>query len=344
MSTALAVRTAPPVDPRDAALTVHRDAWAGTSAKVRAAAACQASDADTLVSLVFAYLWERNPDTSPHTCRSYAAGVRRFVSWARATGHPILRPGRHAGTAYRADLMATLGPGSANVRLGAARALYHALDWAGLDHADPFRHVAGVRDPRAEGAQRDEYSPAVVALMLRAARDPLDRLIVTLAAGCGLRCSEMTGLTWADVDLAAGTARVLGKGRKPARVHLTVEARDALADLPHREGPVMLAGTPDRDGRPRPVSGATVRYRTARMAAAAGVVPSHRGPRTTDGERVDLGPHRLRHSFGTTLARRYGVDVARAGLRHANLSTTSRYVKRGADELAAFAREHRLGA
>ena len=112
-----------------------------------------------------------------------------------------------------------------------------------------------------------------------------------------------------------------------------------------RTGFVLLASTPDRDGRPRPISGSTIRYRVARMAAAAGVVPSHRGrrPRTQDGELVAVGPHRLRHGYGTELAERYGVDAAQAGLRHASLATTGRYLKRRDVRVRAFAQEYRLG-
>ena len=45
-----------------------------------------------------------------------------------------------------------------------------------------------------------------------------DRLAMELLYGAGLRVSELVALNFGSVDLAEGVARVMGKGRKEARV------------------------------------------------------------------------------------------------------------------------------
>jgi integrase/recombinase XerC len=47
--------------------------------------------------------------------------------------------------------------------------------------------------------------------------------------------------------------------------------------------------------------------------------------------------HGLRHTAGTEVARRHGIDAAADLLRHANLQTTRRYSKRSRAERRAIA-------
>jgi site-specific recombinase XerD len=347
MTTALALRAAPTVDTRSVNLEEHRDAWAGPTAKARATLAAEDHRAPALVSLVWGYLYERSTSTSQHTARAYAQGVRRYVMWAETHQVDILHPDRNTGTAYRAHLERHYGPASAGTRLVAARSLYHALAWVGFDgdHRDPFRDVKAPRDTRPQHLIRPEYEPNIVRGMWNAAEDDLDRLILTLAGGSGLRAQEMLNLRWEHVNLPRRVAFVMGKGAKPAEVYLTDQCLQILERNACAEGPVLLASTLDRDGNPRPISGSTLRYRTARMAARAGEIPSHRGrrPRRPDGTLVDAGPHRLRHYLASSIAERHDIGVAQDALRHSSPATTSRYVHRRGVKVEAFAREHQLG-
>ena len=334
MTGALALRTAPPADPRHVNLAEHHAAWSSPTGKARAAIALERWNAPALVSLVWAFLHSRSARTSQHTAVSYGVGVRRFVAWAAARREDLIRPARTMGTAYRADLEQHYGPASAGTRLVAARALYAALDWIGLvdDGRSPFRHVKAPRDHRPQESIRPEFPPATVHRMWAAAQDDLDRTVLCLAAGSGLRAGEMLALRWEDVNLTERTAAVLGKGRKPATVYLTDECVEVLQRQPIRTGRVL------------PVSASTIRYRTARMAAAAGDLPTHRGrrPRRQDGTIHDAGPHRLRHFFCSSVAEAFDLGVAQAAARHSSPATTSRYVKRRGSRVEAFAREHRL--
>lgn len=326
------VNTLATYQPTSTSIETHHAAWTGPAGRTRAAEAVRDHDADMLTSLVWAYAYERNTDVSPHTVRSYALGVRRFVAWAQDTGVNLLRPAKNVGTGYRAHLQSSLGPGSANTRLTAARVLYNALEWVGLEAVNPFRNVKRVRDPRPAEKVRDQYSAVTVALMLQHAQDDLDRLIVLLGAGSGARAAEMASLTWDDINLEDGTAHVIGKGNRPGTLYLTQETVETLERQPHRTGSVLRSPRNTQDETA--ASASTLRYRAARMARAAG--------ETKPGQQ--LGVHRLRHRYGTALAERYGLGVAQSGMRHASPTTTSRYVKERDRQLQAFAEEHNLAS
>jgi integrase/recombinase XerC len=110
---------------------------------------------------------------------------------------------------------------------------------------------------------------------------------------------------------------VVGKGRRirdvPAASALLDELAAIRPDAPADADPVL------------PFGPARARERLQRLCAAAGV-------RYTGRE-----VHGLRHTAGTEITRRHGIDAAADILRHANLQTTRRYSKRTAAERRAIA-------
>jgi integrase/recombinase XerC len=329
--------------PAGAELDVHHNAWMGAGAKPRAAAAARDHDHDTLWSLVAAMLAEGDR-VSPHTVRAYHAGVLRYLAWAKASGVAILRPERGTGTRYRLDLMrAYANPGTVNTRLSGARALYRALAWIGLEHADPFAQVRGIRDGRAPEAVRPAYSHREVAALLGAATDPHDRVVILLGADAGLRAAEMLALDWAHVTLPdrdasgawsdTGAMLVHGKGRTERVMPIGDELADALDALPSRSGAVVA--------HVRSSSG--LRYRVACLATRAGLIEHARPPKGTARRGMTLGLHRLRHRFGTDVVREHGIAVGQAALRHSNPQTTARYAKEREHQVAALVRTLRRG-
>lgn len=133
----------------------------------------------------------------------------------------------------------------------------------------------------------------------------------------GLRISEALALRLADVDVAAGTIRVLhGKGDRARTVGVDAAALDVLGvwierrqalDLPAR-GPLFctLKG--------RPLATSYIRALMPRLALRAGI-----------GKRVHA--HGFRHTLASEL-RREGVDIAVISkqLGHATIATTSVYL------------------
>ena len=116
-----------------------------------------------------------------------------------------------------------------------------------------------------------------------------DRAVLTLLWRSGLRIAEALALRPADINLSAGTARVLkgknGKSRTVALDTLTCSALEAwLAVRPPGQGPVFCPVS--KPGQP--LKSNHVRNRLRRLAARAGIE-----------KRVH--PHSLRHSYAVEL-------------------------------------------
>lgn len=195
-------------------------------------------------------------------------------------------------------------------RLAAGRRLYAALRWARATEADPFAGVrpAGERTSAAERSQA--YTPEHVARLMQAASDPLDRLAVALGAH-GLRLAEFLSLRTADLQLAEGSLRVLGKGGKRRTVFLDAAAVDAIQGYmssPRRKGtgPGLLIP---------PITPQGFRARLRRLCRSAQV--------------PYLGFHALRHFCGTALYERTGdLGAVADHLGHASLDTARIYARR----------------
>ena len=241
---------------------------------------------------------------SKHTLAAYARGVRELVAlWQ---GVNLLRPGRSDGALYVRTLEdAGLKPATVALKLAAARCLYRALRWSGATEARPFEDVRPARDKENPADKRDAYAFEEIERMLHAAAERDDwhgALLVLLGAHAGLRVSEMVSLSWANVNLQRGTLRVVGKGRKPAKVTLSRRLIDHLGRRPGK-GPVFPY-----------THRATAHRKVVKLAQLAGVPP--------------LGVHALRHSCGTRM-RAEGRDpfAIAEHLRHQDLNTTKRYTK-----------------
>ncbi|WP_237702384.1 tyrosine recombinase XerC [Opitutus terrae] len=141
-----------------------------------------------------------------------------------------------------------------------------------------------------------------------------DRLVLELLYGAGLRVSELTGLNYGAIDLEAGVARIVGKGRKErlcpiGRVAVAVlrKFRDEFAPATAPDAPVIVTQRGTRMS-PREVQLMLKRY------LALAELP------------MDLTPHKLRHSYATHLLNA-GADLrlVQELLGHAQLATTQVY-------------------
>lgn len=96
-------------------------------------------------------------------------------------------------------------------------------------------------------------SEADYAMALVLAQDPIIRAMLLLGGMAGLRCCEMARLRWADVDLAAGTARLHGKGNRERVVPLHPAIMSHLADMA-RPTPWVLTSHPGAQRSPTAIS------------------------------------------------------------------------------------------
>jgi len=144
-----------------------------------------------------------------------------------------------------------------------------------------------------------------------------DMVMLEVLYGAGLRVSELVNLTWGQLDLEGGMARVRGKGDKERICPLGEIAVAALRT--HR----VIAPSTDHKARVltttkgEPLYSRWVQLRLKTFLKLAGLP-------------LDLSPHKLRHSFATHLLNR-GADLraVQEMLGHARLSTTQIYTHVG---------------
>jgi integrase/recombinase XerD len=231
--------------------------------------------------------------------------VRSFVASVSASTHgPNERP-------YRATSVART--------LSSIRSFHRFLVREGVTDRDPARGVSQPKLPRAlpHPLTVDEIARLLDAPDGATPAGQRDRAILELLYGSGLRVSELTGLDVDDLDLDAGTVRVLGKGGKEREVPVGRYGRDAVETYLVRARPAFARGRGrgalflnQRGGR---LSRQSCDRMLRAVARAAGIDRA-----------VSL--HTLRHSYATHLLEG-GADVrvVQELLGHASVATTQIY-------------------
>ena len=270
---------------------------------------------------------------SPHTVAAYQRDAIQFLRFAGRAG--VTDPAAVEPLLLRRflALQRTRGLAASSIaRKGAAlRTLFRFLARRGLVAEDP---AAGLGVPRGPRKLPVVLKARQVDRLLAGPRpvDPIglrDRAVLELLYATGIRVGELCGLRLGDVDLAADTVRVLGKGARQRVVPFGEPARAALLDYLAGGRSPMLPEAPrlaereaeapvDREAlffnrrrkpmTPRDVRGMLERYRVAAGAPAG------------------TSPHTLRHSFATHLLEG-GADlrVVQELLGHVALTTTQTY-------------------
>ena len=150
--------------------------------------------------------------------------------------------------------------------------------------------------------------------------DPLglrDRAMLEVLYACGLRVTELIGLTLEQVSLRQGVLRTFGKGNKERLVPLGDEALHWLERYQRDARGLLLVGKasdvlfPSQRGDQ--MTRQTFWHRVKLHAKAAGIATS-------------ISPHTLRHAFATHLLN-HGADLRTVQmlLGHSDLSTTQIY-------------------
>jgi integrase/recombinase XerD len=247
------------------------------------------------------YLGERGIDDARAADETVVGG---FVQW-------LSRSEFDEGRRYRSSSVAR--------SLAAVRMLHAFLLREGDTTSDPAR---GIGRPKVPKTLPKPMTIEHVAAIL-AAPDPTspvglrDRAILETLYGAGLRVSELVGLDVDDVDLEAGSVRVLGKGSKEREVPFGRYASEAVAAYLTRSRP-SFAGLRSR-------AALFLNQRGGRLTRqGAGLILSRAAKGA--GIRSKVTPHVLRHSFATHLLEG-GADVrvVQELLGHASVTTTQIY-------------------
>ena len=257
---------------------------------------------------------------SENTLAAYRRDLQALSCWARAQG-------RAPDRLSRADLQAYLGehfararsPRSAARSLSCLRNFYRHLLREGWRSDDPTLELHGPKQGRPLPNTLSERD--VEALL--GAPDPhdtlglRDRCMLEVLYACGLRVSELVGLTLNQLSLNQGVLRVLGKGGKERLLPIGEEALHWLQRY-LREARRELLGAPPSEvlfpsRRGTPMTRQTFWHRIKRHARRADI-------------RAPISPHVLRHAFATHLVN-HGADlrVVQLLLGHSDLSTTQIY-------------------
>lgn len=146
-----------------------------------------------------------------------------------------------------------------------------------------------------------------------------DYCILTLFLNCGMRLSELCGISLGDIDRTMTSMRVLGKGAKERVIYLNSAARASL----EMYMPVRLAAANVKPGETalfisrlgKRISVKTVQWMVKKYLGEAGLEYKH------------YSTHKLRHTAATLMYQSGDVDirVLKDILGHEQLNTTQIY-------------------
>lgn len=272
----------------------------------------------------YSYL-ETERNVSPHTVAAYKSDLEQFCSFLAGGGEaPRAEEVDHLTIRrYLAQLHKRCSKSSIGRKLSAIRALYRFLMREGRVGKNPAELVT---TPKKEKKlpfhlNIDQVSALVTAPQGESPLPLRDRAVLETLYSCGIRVSELTGMNVGDIDLAAGLARVMGKGGKERLVPVGSCARSALAAYLSERG---------NPGASEPL---ILNARGGRLTrrSVARIVDAHMLLIATMRK---VSPHTLRHTFATHLLEG-GADLRAIQelLGHASLSTTQKYTHVSIDKL-----------
>lgn len=275
----------------------------------------------------------RHRQASPHTIAAYRDALKLLLAFAAAN------TGTQPSQLDIADLDAPLigafldhlehdrgnSVRTRNARLAAVHALFRFAALRHPEHAAVIAWVLAIPPKRFDRTLVTYLTEPETTALLAAPNTSTptgrrDHALLVLAVQTGLRVSELTALTRADITL--GTAAHLtcqGKGRKQRTTPLTSTTKEVLtAWLTERRGELTDPLFPSRYGT------AMSRDAVERRLATYAVVAARAAPTLTEKK---ITPHVLRHTAAMRLLAA-GVDstVIALWLGHENVATTQIYV------------------
>jgi integrase/recombinase XerC len=278
-------------------------------------------------------------NASVHTLRSYAADLEQFRNFLLSKDFSIDEKSRDISVekvdhlairAYLSHLYRGHKKSSLARKLAAQRSFFRYLVEEGLLSQNPAEIVATPKQekPLPTFLPVDEVFSLLETPDRSTTWGARDRAILETLYSCGIRVSELTGLSEGDVDFSLGILKVYGKGRKERIVPIGEKALAALREyLPQRD---RILGSLGYKGRGSPLF---INGRGGRLTSRSVARILHKYILKC-GLLRKVSPHALRHSFATHLLDA-GADLRAIQelLGHVSLSTTQRYTHVSVDKL-----------
>ncbi len=253
---------------------------------------------------------------SPKTTESYRSDLLHADAFFRTKRSDLMLIEQSEVLGYLASLRQEgLKESTIQRRRSALSTWFSYLQDQGIRDDHPARNLPKIRKSRSLPKLLSEQH--VEALL--AAPDTTtptgvrDRCMLEILYATGLRVSELVSLSLANIDMAGGLVRVIGKGDKERLVPFGEEAERWLQEWlmlrPMKPGcSFLFAG---RGGKAMTRQNFWLRIK--QYAAQAGVFPLP-------------SPHTLRHAFATHLLN-HGADLRAVQmlLGHSNITTTEIY-------------------
>ncbi|WP_228098118.1 site-specific tyrosine recombinase XerD [Chitinilyticum piscinae] len=272
-----------------------------------------------------------------NTLASYRNDLQVWAGWLAAErDRSLLQASRDDVQAFLARQARDLKTATLARRIASLRRFYRHQLQSGQLELDP---LAELQAPKRVRPLPKVLSEAMVSALLDApdlntAAGLRDRAMFELMYACGLRVSELVGLSLAQIHLREQFVQVLaGKGGKQRLVpmgELAAEAVQRYLDTARAE---LLAGRTEAllfvNQRGEPLTRQGMWFIIKQYAARVGI-PAQ-----------SLSPHVLRHAFATHLLE-HGADLRALQmlLGHADISTTQIYTHVAQERLKKLHREH----
>lgn len=301
----------------------------GADGRADAAAAVPSTLSQAVESFLFHCRFEKN--LSPKTLNAYELDLRQFsASLPRGGRTPLGEIGKPQLREYIQRLFDTLAVKSIKRKVATLKAFFHYLEREDVIVASPFRRMqVRIREPKRlprtlsltqlerilttayrEAAALEGAGRGASAGLVR------DIALMELLFATGARVSELCNLRRDAVDLAHGTVRILGKGRRERVIHVGDD--EVLSSLRR-----YLAAVPGSAGE---ADGFFFQNRVGGRLSEQSVRTILRKRTAGAGLEVRVTPHVFRHSVATLLLEE-GVDIRyiQQFLGHSSITTTQIY-------------------
>ncbi len=274
---------------------------------------------------------------SENTLRSYGYDLKSLSKWLGSkVSRGLVAADRKLILGYLSYLLEKgISSRSVSRRLSAINSFYKFLHDKNLIDEDPVEKVENPRLGRSLPKILSERDVEILLLApdTKTALGLRDKTMLELIYACGLRVSEIIGLSIDQINLRQGALRTVGKGSKERMLPIGDIALSWLNEYLEEARPKLLRKNlredilfPSRQGLP--MTRQAFWHRVKSYSVTAGI-------------KQGLSPHTLRHAFATHLVNR-GADlrVVQLLLGHSDLSTTQIYTHVASERLKKFHETH----